>query len=77
MNFAYCIRLKQFAIIDVFIIAIGFVLRVLVGGFSTGIVLSQWLVLMTFLLALFLAFAKRRDDVVMYENNGVKISQLM
>lgn len=73
INIAYCMKLKQIAIVDVFIIAVGFVLRLLVGGFSTGIYLSHWIVLMTFLLALFLAFAKRRDDVVMYEENGVKM----
>lgn len=72
MNLAYCMKLKQLAIVDVFIIAIGFVLRVFAGGFATGIYLSHWIVLMTFLLALFLAFAKRRDDVVMYENTGMK-----
>ena len=71
MNIAYCLKLKQMAIVDVFIIAVGFVLRIFVGGFSTGVVLSQWIVLMTFLLALFLAFAKRRDDVVIYEDTGV------
>jgi len=73
MNIAYCIRLKRVALIDVFIIAIGFVLRIWVGGIATGIGISQWIVLMTFLLALFLAFAKRRDDVVMYEESGVKV----
>lgn len=71
MNVAYCVKLKQIAIIDVFIIAVGFVLRIIAGGFATGIFLTHWIVLMTFLLALFLAFAKRRDDVVMYEDSGV------
>ena len=71
MNIAYCLKLKQMAIVDVFIISVGFVLRIFVGGFATGVVLSQWIVLMTFLLALFLAFAKRRDDVVIYEDTGV------
>ncbi len=71
MNIAYCIKLKQIAIVDVFIISVGFVLRILVGGFSTGIFLSHWIILMTFLLALFLAFAKRREDVIMYEDSGV------
>lgn len=71
MNIAYCLKLKQKAIVDVFIIAVGFVLRIFVGGFATNIELSQWIVLMTFLLALFLAFAKRRDDVVIYEDTGV------
>lgn len=73
MNILYCVKLKNFALVDVFIIAIGFVLRILIGGISTGIWLSQWIVLMTFLLALFLAFAKRRDDVVIYEGQGVKL----
>lgn len=71
MNIAYCLKLKQMAVVDVFIIAVGFVLRIFAGGCATGIVLSQWIVLMTFLLALFLAFAKRRDDVVIYEDTGV------
>lgn len=73
MNIGYCIRLKHIAIVDVFVIAMGFVLRVLAGGFATGIYISHWIILMTFLLALFLAFAKRRDDVVMYEDTGVKM----
>ncbi|MDQ7947309.1 MAG: UbiA prenyltransferase family protein [Pedobacter sp.] len=72
MNIAYCIRLKSYAIIDVLIIAIGFVLRIYVGGQATGIWLSEWMVIMTFLLALFLAFAKRRDDVILYEKTGIR-----
>jgi len=70
MNIAYCVWLKQFAIIDVFLIAIGFVLRIVAGSVATGIELTHWLVLMTFLLALFLSIAKRRDDVVMFESTG-------
>lgn len=73
MNIAYCIWLKRFAIIDVFIIALGFDLRILIGGFSTGIWLSEWIIMMTFLLALFLALAKRRDDVVLFEKTGIKV----
>jgi len=71
LNIAYCVKLKQIAIIDVFIIATGFVLRILAGGAATDIYLSHWIILMTFLLALFLAFAKRRDDVVIYQQTGV------
>ena len=73
MNIAYSLKLKQLAIIDVFIIAIGFVLRVLAGGMATGIFLSHWIVLLTFLLTLFLAFAKRRDDVVIFQTSGIKV----
>jgi 4-hydroxybenzoate polyprenyltransferase len=71
MNIAYTLLLKHIAIVDVFVIAVGFVLRVLAGGVATSIHLTHWIVLMTFLLALFLAFAKRRDDVVAFENSGV------
>lgn len=71
LNIAYTVILKHFPIIDVMIISIGFVLRVVVGGIVTNIYLSEWIIIMTFLLALFLAFAKRRDDVVLYQNTGV------
>ena len=70
MNLAYSTKLKQIPILDVFIIAIGFVLRVFAGGANAHIYISHWIVLMTFLLALFLAFAKRRDDVVEWEATG-------
>lgn len=70
INVAYCLRLKDFAIIDVCIIASGFVLRILAGGYATGVQLSKWIVLMTFLLTLFLAFAKRRDDVLRMNTTG-------
>ncbi len=70
LNVAYCLKLKQYAIIDVCIVAFGFVLRILSGGVATDIVLSRWIVLMTFLLTLFMSFAKRRDDVVRMEATG-------
>lgn len=69
MNIAYCLKLKHVMIVDVFIIAIGFVLRVIIGGLVVDVFISQWILLMTFLLALFLGFAKRRDDVVRYTNS--------
>ena len=72
MNIAYCIRLKQIAILDVTIIAIGFVMRVLAGGAASNIWISHWLVLMTFLVTLFLAFTKRNDDYRLYEQTGQK-----
>ena len=72
MNISYCIWLKQIAILDVTIIAIGFVMRVLAGGATTDIWISHWLVLMTFLVTLFLAFTKRNDDYRLYEQTGQK-----
>lgn len=70
LNVGYCLWLKRIAIVDILTIAIGFVLRVAVGGIVTGIAVSQWLVLMTFLLAMFLALTKRYDDFLIYESSG-------
>lgn len=70
LNLAYCVKLKQYAIIDVCIVSFGFVLRMLAGGEAAGIELSHWIVLMTFLITLFMAFAKRRDDVLRMERTG-------
>lgn len=70
LNVAYCSFLKQHAIIDVCVVAFGFVLRILAGGIATDIRLSKWIVLMTFLLMLFLSFAKRRDDVLRMNETG-------
>ena len=70
LNLAYCAELKQHAIVDVCVIAFGFVLRLLAGGFATGIVLSRWIVLMTFLITLFMSFGKRRDDVIRMNDTG-------
>ena len=70
LNMAYCLWLKRHAIIDVCTVASGFVLRILAGGMACDVAVSNWLVLMTFLLALFLSFAKRRDDVLRMNETG-------
>jgi len=75
LNVAYCLKFKRIALVDVITIAIGFVLRVFAGGSSTGIFISHWIILMTFLLALFLALSKRRDDIVIFNRTGVKMRQ--
>ncbi|MCG9910476.1 MAG: decaprenyl-phosphate phosphoribosyltransferase [Flavobacteriales bacterium] len=73
MNVAYTFGLKHIAVLDTTIIATGFVLRVMAGGAVADIPVSQWIVLMTFLLALLLGFAKRRDDVLIYMDSGKKM----
>ncbi len=65
INLLYSFALKHKALIDLGCIAVGFVLRVFAGGVVTGVTPSHWIVLMTFLLALFLGFAKRRDDLLL------------
>ena len=64
LNLAYSFWLKRIAILDVLVIAIGFVLRIYAGGFLIGVTPTVWIVACTLLLALFLALAKRRDDIV-------------
>ncbi len=73
MNIAYTLTLKNIAILDVIIIATGFVLRVLMGGAACGIWVSPWLVMMVFLLTLLIAFGKRRDDLILAATDGKKI----
>lgn len=65
MNVAYTFGLKHISILDISIIAIGFVLRIYAGAVLIGNTLSMWIVLVTFVLALFLALAKRRDDCLL------------
>lgn len=70
LNIAYSFGLKNISILDIFILSTGFVLRVKAGGAASGVAVSEWLMLMVFLLALFMALAKRRDDVVLKLASG-------
>ena len=69
LNVMYSFWLKHIVIVDVFAISIMFVLRVLAGGAAVHVVLSSWLLITTFLLALFLALAKRRHELVFLEDS--------
>ena len=70
LNIAYSLNLKQFPIVDVVCVAVGFVFRVFAGGIAAHVNPSHWLILMTFLLSLFIALAKRRDDLLLAENGN-------
>ena len=70
LNLAYSFGLKTVPILDIIIIAIGFVLRVKAGAVIAKVGLSEWLTIMVFLLALFMAIAKRRDDVLLKISSG-------
>lgn len=63
LNGIYTMFLKRIAIVDVFFIAFCYVLRVLMGGYALEVTISPWIILATFLLALFLAFGKRYHEV--------------
>ncbi len=62
LNLAYSLRLKHVPVVDVFIIASGFMLRLLAGTLAVGITPSQWLLLTGMFIALFLGFAKRKAE---------------
>lgn len=64
LNVMYTLRLKHIPIVDVFVISIGFVIRLVVGAVVASVTLSMWIVIMTFLLSLFLALSKRKGDLV-------------
>ena len=70
LNILYTIKLKHVAIVDVTIISLGFVLRVMAGGYITGIFISQWAILLTFVLALVLAIGKRRGELINAQITG-------
>ena len=70
LNIAYSYGLKKISIIDILIVASGFVFRTIAGGLVASVQVSQWMVVMIFLLALFLAVAKRRDDLIVFEQSG-------
>jgi 4-hydroxybenzoate polyprenyltransferase len=64
LNILYSFRLKEIVILDVLSVSIGFVLRAVAGGVAIGVLVSDWLLVCTLLLALFLALAKRRHELV-------------
>lgn len=64
-NLLYTLRLKQVPIVDVIIIATGFIMRITAGAVAIDVTPSPWLLECVGLIALFLAIAKRRDDLVL------------
>ena len=70
LNFLYSYFLKSIAVVDLLIIASGFLLRVYAGGFVADIPISKWLFLLVFELSIFIGLAKRRDDLLVLENTG-------
>ena len=63
INLAYSLGLKHVALLDIFAISAGFVIRVLVGGVAGKVDVSKWIILLTFLLSMCLALGKRRNEL--------------
>lgn len=66
----YSLILKHVIIVDLLVISMGFVIRSVAGGVAINVFISPWLIVCTFLLALFLAIAKRRHEVVLLGDEG-------
>jgi len=70
LQVAYTFSFKEMVILDVMSIATGFVIRAVAGGVVIGVPVSPWLIICTFLLALFLGFSKRRHELVLLEDRA-------
>ena len=73
MNIGYSFGLKNIAVLDMLIVAMGFILRVKGGAIIVNEETTDWLIIMTFLLALFMAIGKRRDDILLQESSGTSM----
>ncbi len=72
MNFLYSIKLRQIPILDVCTVSMGFLLRILAGSYAIGVSSSDWILLTTFFLALFISFNKRRSEFIVLNDNKEK-----
>jgi len=70
LNILYSLKLKEVVILDVMTIAAGFVLRVVAGALLIGVPTSEWLIICTILLSLFLGFSKRRHEITILEEQA-------
>jgi decaprenyl-phosphate phosphoribosyltransferase len=73
LNVCYSMGLKNISILDILLISIGFSLRLKMGAVIADLGLTEWLSIMVFLLALFMAIAKRTDDMYIKKDSGVEI----
>jgi len=69
LNLGYSFFLKRVILVDVFIVAAGFMLRVLAGAFAINVQVSEWLVLCTLFVSLFLSISKRRGELLLVRNS--------
>lgn len=72
INFVYTLYLKKIVIVDIFCIAAGFLIRVVSGAFIISVYLSNWLILTTIFLSLFLAVMKRRVEIANSDNSAIQ-----
>jgi 4-hydroxybenzoate polyprenyltransferase len=68
---SYSLWLKHVVILDIFVIAAGFLIRVVAGGLAIRVEISHWLLICTILLSLFLAMGKRRHELVLLDRTAM------
>jgi len=73
LNLAYTLWIKSIAILDVLLLSLNYVLRIYAGGLLAHVVISPWLIIMVYLLALLLALSKRHHDLTLLESNNTLI----
>jgi 4-hydroxybenzoate polyprenyltransferase len=66
----YSIYLKNVIIVDILVISVGFVLRAVAGSLAIAVLVSPWLIICTFLLALFLAIGKRKHEIILLKDKA-------
>ncbi len=72
LTFAYSFKLKHVVLVDVLVLAAGFVFRAVAGAVVIGVSISSWLILCTLMLALFLGLSKRRAELLSVQQSGTK-----
>lgn len=76
-NIFYSIRIKHIVILDIMSIALGFLLRVIVGALAINVSVSPWILLCTLLLSLFLGFSKRRNELILLGEESEKHRRIL
>jgi 4-hydroxybenzoate polyprenyltransferase len=77
LTLLYAFKLKHLVILDALAVSGGFVLRAVAGAEAISVVISPWLLLCTLLLALFLSFTKRRQELVLLEDDAAATRQIL
>jgi len=77
INILYTLGLKKIAILDIMVLSLGFVLRLYAGSVSTGIELSEWIIILTFLLSMLIVLGKRRNDVLFFEKEEIVLRHVV
>lgn len=77
LTLAYDFKLKHVVILDALAVSGGFVLRAVAGAEAISVVISPWLLMCTLLLALFLSFTKRRQEIVLLEDDATATRQIL